>query len=113
MEGTPPLDVVKAEDQSKVQSQNQSQSQPSTSQTIHPPAANGPLAQQTISNPSCAVLSNPRIEPELELPPRFKQILEKTLRTQSDLIHRRYLEFQHFEANFDAAAAQEADLIKL
>jgi hypothetical protein len=105
--GTPPLAVVKEEDNIPVRIFRVTAVNASSSGASSPRATAGSPSVESKSRLSV------ESEPELELPPRLKTIFEKTVTTHPELAERRYAEFLHAEQRPTIGAQHDADHVKL
>jgi hypothetical protein len=108
--GTSPMAIVKSEEWT---APNQSSSVSVKASSLRASSASTTrLAANATTNTENPLLAAPS-EPELELPPRLKAIHEVSLRTQPELVERRYAEFVHAEQMKDPKPQQDADHVKL
>jgi hypothetical protein len=105
--GTPPLAVVKEEERIAVRKIQPRPVNASSSGASSPRATAGSPSFESRSRLSVEP------EPELELPPRLKSILAKTLITHPKLIEKRYAEFLHAEQTPNIRSEYDADHVKL
>ena len=95
---TPPMAIVKEEEPiAPVLSPNR--------------AAPGAVALAAAS--SVSSLLDTELSPDLELPLRFRPILEDAIRTQPELVKKRYDEFREVERRAASKTAQNSSQVKL
>ena len=95
---TPPMAIVKEEE------------------TLAPPQSTRRSAQTTpaVANTSSRFSSlETALQPDLELSASFRPILDETLRSQPDLLRRRYDEFCEVEKRAASKAVQNSNQVKL
>jgi len=105
---TPSIAIVKGEQQVRAEALQSTQINPSV-------RASAPLSTASSPNQPTARTINHQFLTlsDIEIPPRFRSILDATIRAQPELIERRYHEYLVGEALTDNPLVQEDDHIKL
>lgn len=113
MEGrttTPPIAVVKNEDESITHQEIIMSNTNAASPKSNPQSRPSTIVLPT-SNPS----NTPRtpIPSEIDIPVRFRYILDRTIRKHPVLVQKRYADFLEYETSAGNGPVQESDQIKL
>jgi hypothetical protein len=103
---TPPMAIIKDERQQTIQAERLTSS--------IPPLSLGPTRLSSIT-PSTSNSPNPQptFSPDIEIPPRFRPILENVIRINPNLIEHRYNEFLAFETQIANTPLPASDQIRL